>query len=183
MMAKTIVMKTIRKTARPFVAAAVAMALLVPTVPVLAQDALTSRYQAIRQPGQTLATQTARQRLQAELNALERAQTRARIELRSTERLGFQDPVSRLPAQEQALRAELNRIETDLRAATAELQRVDRSADAAPVVVVDVPGVIAGDAPVPRSTAPGPAALSPEEAAAAARAFVDDLLRANRARP
>ena len=159
------------------------MAMLALSMPVRAQDALTSRYQAIRQPGQTLAIQTARQRLQAELNGLERAERRARIELRNTERLRFQDPVSRLPAQERALRTELNRIETDLRAARAELDRFGRSGNADPPVVVDVPGIIAGDASAPGFAVPGTAALSPEQAAAAARSFVDDLLRANRARP
>ena len=182
-MAEIVVTKTIRKSARSFVAAAVAVATLALSMPVQAQDALTSRYQAIRQPGQTLASQTARQRLQAELNGLERAQARARMELRNTERLRFQDPVSSLPAREQGLRAELNRIETDLRNARAELNRFGRPADTDPPLVVDVPGFIAGDASAPGFAVPGTAALSPEQAAAAARSFVDDLLRANRARP
>ena len=182
-MAETVVTKTIRRSARSFVAAAIAVAVLTLSMPVQGQDALTSRYQAIRQPGQALAIQTARQRLQAELNGLERAQRRARIELRSTERLRFQDRVSTLPAQEQALRAELNRIETDLRTARAELDRFEGAPDSSPAVVVDVPGIITGDASAPGFAVPGTAALSPEQAAAAARSFVDDLLRANRARP
>ena len=152
-------------------------------VPAEAQDALSNRYQAIRAPSQIQINRIARQRLQSELNALSRSETRIRGELRANERLQFQDPVSRLPAQERVLRGQLHRVDVDQRAASAELNRLDRDARAQPEPTRLSVGPLDPDAPATIHRAPGTNPISSQEAVAAARAFVEDLLQANRERP
>lgn len=147
-----------------------------------AGDALSARYDAIRAPSDILANQIARQRIQAEINALERQENRLRNELRTTERLRIQDPISRLPAEEQALRRQLDRLDIDRRTAAAELNRLSRDSE----VVVPQPWLpVAPGDPATRVSAdnlPPVDAVTTEDAVAAARAFVEELLRANQAR-
>ena len=151
--------------------------------PAAARDALSDRYQAIRAPAAIQADRIARQRLQSQLNALERAEARTRLELRNTERLRLIDPVSSLPAAERALRGELNRLRIEQRDAVADLVRLNRETDAlAPRPQVSV-GPADPDIPPSAAVAPGSVIVDSEEAVAAARAFVEELLRANRARP
>ena len=182
-MPKTKRIEIIPSAARPL---AIAVAVLLAATSwdaALAQDALSDRYQAIRAPSQIQANRIARQRLQSELTALERAETRIRGDLRATERLRFQDPVSRLPALERALRGQLDRVEVDRRAVAAELSRLGRDAGAAPGPARLSVGPFDPDAPATAYAPPGPDPVSSEEAVAAARAFVEDLLQANRTRP
>lgn len=151
--------------------------------PAAAQDALSDRYQAIRAPTAIQANRIDRQRLQSEINALERAETRTRLELRNAERLRLIDPISSLPAAVRALRGDLNRLGIDQRDAIAELGRLDREAGA----LVAPPQLSVGpadpDMPPSAAVAPDRVIVDSEEAVAAARAFVEELLRANRARP
>lgn len=174
---------TIPSAIRPLAIVVAALLASAPWDVAWSQDALSDRYQAIRAPSQIQAARIARQRLQSDLNALTRAETRLRGELRATERLRFQDPVSRLPAQERALRGQLDRLEIDRRAAIAELQRLDRDAGLPPEARGLSVGPFDPDAPVTDIAEPALAPVSTEEAVAAARAYVEDLLRANRSRP
>lgn len=167
-------------------ALATAVLILVASAPfesVLGQDALTDRYRAIRAPSEIQANRTARQRAQSELNALGRQDTRLRIELRSNERLQFQDPVSpQQPVRERVLRSELNRIDADRRATAAELDQLSRQADAlAPAQRLSV-GPADPDAPFPTAVTPRLDPEAADVAVEAARIYVEQLLRASRAR-
>ena len=174
---------TIPSASRPLAIVVAALVAAAPWGVADAQDALSDRYQAIRAPSQIQANRIARQRLQSELRALERAETRLRSEFRTTERLRFEDPISRLPAQERALRGQLDRLDVDRRAAAAELHRLDRDAGSLPEATRPSVGPFDPDAPLAAYVAPDPDPASSEEAVAAARAYVEDLLRANRSRP
>lgn len=182
-MTKTKDHKTILRAARPLAVVAAVLPVALSALPVQAQDAMTNRYQAIRAPSQIQANRVARQRLQSELNALSRSETRIRNEIRANERLQFQDPVSRLPAQERALRSQLNRVDVDQRAVSAELNRLERNADTQTNPRRLSVGPFDPDAPVAAYAAPGTDPVSSEDAVAAARDFVEELLQANRARP
>ncbi len=148
-----------------------------------AQDAMSDRYAAIRAPTEALVGRIGRQRLQADHNALTQERIRVRGQLRQTEYLRLLDPVSGMAAAERALDGRLDRLGTDLRETRALLAEQARARG-------DLP--ISGLPPL-QSIDPGvtgletvPAGFSDRtmaEAVVDARAFVDELLRANRSRP
>jgi len=160
-------------------AAALVMVCAALPSPALAQDAMSERYRSIRAPTDALVNRITRSRLQGDLNVLGREADRVRGQRRESERLGFQDPVSGLAARERALDARLDRIRTEQQASAARLLDIARGDPQ--IAVPALPTLRSADGP-----SPGPAQygiVSAEEASAAARLFVDELLRANQARP
>lgn len=148
-----------------------------------AQDAISDRYAAIRAPTEALVDRIALQRLQADLNALTRERGRVQGRLRQTEFLRLQDPVSGLAAAERALDGRLDQIRTDLKEIRARLADHARRARDEPMFAL--PSLRVLDPDIARlgmgatEFDDGPMTESVD----AARAFVEDLLRANRARP
>jgi len=154
-----------------------------PTVGAWAQDAMSSRYAAIRAPTDKLINRISRQRLQADLNALAREQSRVRIRRREAERLRYKDPVSGFAAAERALDARLDRIDIDRRETAARLADLARQSGEGTVSArPPLHGTDGADAGLRAYPAPL-GERSAADAVAAARSFVDELLSANRARP
>ena len=146
--------------------------------PAFAQDAMSERYRSIRAPTDALVNQITRSRLQGDLNVLGREAERARGQRRASERLGFQDPVSGLAARERALDTQLDRIRADQQESAARLLDIARGEPQ--IAVPALPPLGSADDPSPDPAQFG--IVSAEEASAAARLFVDELLRANQAR-
>ena len=146
--------------------------------PAFAQDAMSERYRSIRAPTDALVNRITRSRLQGDLNVLGRQADRARGQRREVERLGYQDPVSGLAARERALDAQLNRNRADQQESAARLLDIARGEPQ--VAVPALPPLSSADEPSADPSQFG--IVSAEEASAAARLFVDELLRANQAR-
>lgn len=165
---------------RRLLAALIALALAMP-IGATAQDAMSDRYQDIRAPTEALLHRMARQRLQADLNGLGREQIRVDGRRRVADRLRVLDPESGFAAAERALEARLDRIRIDQRDTAARLADLAREPTALPTSAL--PTLRGADIAGPALDAAGIDPVSTEEAVAAARAYVDGLLRANRARP
>ena len=155
----------------------------IPMTAASAMDAMSNRYAAIRAPTEALIGRIERQRLQADLNALARERVRIQGLLRQTESLRFQDPISGFAAAERALDGRLDGLGIDFREARARLANDDRVRR----------GLSISGLPPHGGFDPGVAGLESEmtgidegtmtESVEDARAFVEGLLRANRARP
>ena len=153
-----------------------------PSAAAWAQDAMSDRYAAIRAPTEALIGRIGQTRLQADIDALMRERSRVQGRLRQTEYLRFQDPVSGLAAAERALDASLDRIGAEIRDTRARLvDQVRRR----PGSQVAEPQSAQGFDADPSSAGTGPGwfgELPMADSVDAARIFVEDLLRANRAR-
>ena len=148
-----------------------------------AQDVMSDRYAAIRAPTEALMNRIARRRLQADLNALAREQVRIQSQRRLVERLRHQDPVSGFAAAERALDARLGRIGIEQRETAARLANLSRERGGGRVSAL--PSLRSGDG-ADADLRTDPTQFDARLAAGAvdaARAFVDELLSANRARP
>lgn len=147
-----------------------------------AQDAVSDRYAAIRAPTEALVERIGQIQLQADINALARERSRVQGLLRQAEYLRFQDPVSGLAAAERALDGRLNRLGTDLRESRARLAGQRREDRRAPVSALPslrhAETAFAG----PRTDPMAFDGAAMRQSVNDARAFVDDLLRANRQR-
>lgn len=145
----------------------------------VAQDAMSERYRSIRAPTDALVNRITRQRIQGDLNALGREADRLRGERREAERLGFRDPNSGLAARERALDAELERNGVEQQDGAARMLELTRGGPETPVTTL--PPLRSADEPASDPADLG--TVTAEQASAAARAYVDELLRANQARP
>lgn len=164
------------RAGRSLAAALLAFALL-PGPSALGQDAMGDRYRDIRAPVEALTSRIARQRLQSELRALDREEVRVRSRSLATRSLRYDMPDSALAVADRALQARLDRIRVGRRQAEERLAALSREPVRAPAPVTGLGAV----APNPVGVAEGFQVSSPE-AVAAARDFVDALLRSNRSR-